>query len=193
MASIPLSVDYRSFVKTYLEAGETSLLDLELDDGKKMKVLIADVQYHPVSYRVLHARFFKVNLKEKTEVDVPVVIKGEEDIPLVKSGDALLLTQLTEITVSALPSDLPHEFVIDVSGLSEIGDSIKISDLDYDREKVEIVGNNEEDVVVVLDYAQEEESEAEEEVSEEDLISNVEATAEKPANEEEEASADKSE
>ncbi len=192
MDSIPLSVDYRAFVKTYLEAGETSLLDLELDDGKKMKVLIADVQHHPVSYKILHARFFKVNLKEKTEVDVPVVLTGEEDIPLVKSGEALLLTQLAEITVSALPSDLPHEFVVDVSGLSEIGDSIKISDLDYDREKVEIVGNNEEDVVVVLDYAQEEEVEAEE-VSEEDLISNVEATAEKPASEEDATSADKSE
>lgn len=177
--SIPLSVDYKEFVNTYIEAGETSLVDLEIEGQKSpLKVLIADVQLNPVNYKALHARFFKVNLKEKTEVDIPVIVEGEELIPSVKSGEALVLTQLSEIAVSALPSDLPKEFVVNVSGLVEIGDSIKVADLQYDREKVTLVDNAEDDIIAILDYAQSEE-ELEEEVSEEELIAGVTATEEK--------------
>ncbi|HOM77725.1 50S ribosomal protein L25 [Patescibacteria group bacterium] len=185
--SIPLSVGYKEFVDTYIEAGETSLVDLAVEGEKEpFKVLISDVQLNPVNNSVLHTRFFKVNLKEKTEVDVPVVIEGEESIPLVKTKEALVLTQLSEITVSALPADLPKEFVVDVSGLVEIGDSIKVSDLQYDREKVEIVAQEEDAIVAILDYAQSEEAEEDEEVSEEELVAGVEATGEKGASEDSE-------
>jgi large subunit ribosomal protein L25 len=190
--SIPLSVDYKGFVDTFIEAGETSLIDLEIEGQKTpLKVLISDVQLNPVNYKVLHARFFKVNLKEKTEVDVPVTVEGEELIPLVKSGEALVLTQLSEIAVSALPSDLPKEFVVNVAGLVEIGDSIKVADLQYDREKVEIVDNDPDDVVAILEHAQAEEEE-EEEVTEEELVAGVEATEEKEETEEGDNTEDKS-
>jgi len=180
-------VGYKEFVDTYIEAGETSLVDLAVEGEKEpFKVLISDVQLNPVNNSVLHTRFFKVNLKEKTEVDVPVVIEGEESIPLVKTKEALVLTQLSEITVSALPADLPKEFVVDVSGLVEIGDSIKVSDLQYDREKVEIVAQEEDAIVAILDYAQSEEAEEDEEVSEEELVAGVEATGEKGASEDSE-------
>ena len=191
--SIPLSVDYKEFVDTYIEAGETSLVDLALEGEKTpFKVLISDVQLNPVDYKALHVRFFKVNLKEKTEVGVPVEIINDDVIPLVKSGEALVLTQLSEVTVSALPSELPKEFIVDVSSLVEIGDSIKISDLSFDREKVEIVGHEDDDIVAILDYAQSEEEEEEEaEVSEEELIAGVEATEEKEASEEDEGAGEK--
>ena len=184
--SISLSIDYKAFVDTYLDAGETSLLDLVIDAQKEpVKVLISDVQLNPVNYKILHVGFFKVNLTERTEVDIPVEIQGDDSIPLVKIGEALVLTQLSEVTVSALPSDLPKEFIVDVSGLAEIGDSIKIGDLEYDREKVEVVGYEEDDVVAILDYATIEEEEEEEALTEEELIAGMTATEEREETEEE--------
>lgn len=185
--SIPLIVDYRDFVKVYTQAGATSLVDLAVEGYENpFKVLISDVQLNPVDYRILHARFFKVNLKEKTEVNVPVVITGEELIPLVKSGEALILTQLGEVTVSALPMDLPREFVVDVSKLSKIGDSIKISDLDYDNKKVEIIDQSPDAIVAILDAVQAEEA-PEEKVTEEEMVAGIEATEEKSEEEAEDS------
>lgn len=178
--SIPISVDYRDFVKAYREAGETTLVDIKVEGVKEpYKVLIKELQLHPVSYEVLHASLYKVNLKEKTTADIPVSVEGDEQIELVKSGEALVLTQLNEVTVSALPTDLPHKFVLDVSDLEEIGDSKTIADLEFDPEKVEVVDKEPEDIVAVLDYATIEEEEEEEELTEEELIEGLEATEER--------------
>ena len=79
-------------------------------------------------------------------------------------------------TISALPTELLNEFVVDVSKIAEIGEGISIGDLDYDKEKVEIVDLEKDEMVVKLDYPMEEEEE--EEVSEEELIEGIEATEE---------------
>ncbi len=180
MDSIPLAVDYKVFVDTYRKAGETTLLDLVIDESKdSVKVLVKDIQLDPVTSEAIHIGFFKVNLKEKTQVDIPVVLLGEESIPLIKSGEGLLLSQLTEITVECLPSDIPHQFEVDVSSLIEIGDTITIADLKYDSSKVELVDRNPEDIIVALDYAVMEEVEEEAVVTEEELIAGVDATKEK--------------
>lgn len=178
--SLPVTLGYKDFVKAYTEAGETTLVDVKVEGVKEpYKVLIKELQLHPVSWDVMHVSLYKVNLKEKTTADIPVVIEGEDEIALVKSGEALVLTQLNEVTVSALPTDLPHEFIVDVSGLEEIGDSINISDLQYDSDKVEIVEHQPEDTVAVLDYATIEEEEEEEVLTEEELIEGLEATEER--------------
>jgi len=154
--SIPITLDHSEFLKSYRESGETALVDVVVEGTKEpYKVLVKEVQVHPVNYAVTHVGFYKVNLMERTSADIPVVVENEEDIALVKSGEALVLTQLNEITVSALPTDLPREFVLDV----------------------EITEHAPEDVVASLDYATIEE-EPEEEVAEEDLIEGLEATEE---------------
>ena len=186
--SISIAIDYREFLKAYKESGETTLIDIIAEGTKEpYRVLVKEVQVHPVDYAITHVSFHKVNLKEKTSADIPVVIENEENVALVKSGEALVLTQLNEITVEALPTDLPHEFVVDVSGFAEIGDVITVADLIYDHEKVEIVDHGLEDVVVILDYATIEEVE-EEEVAEEELIGGLEATKESVKEEAEEGS-----
>lgn len=181
--SIPVSLDYKEFFDAYRQAGETTLVDVLVNDAEgaktqKYPVLIKEIQLHPVSWEILHASFYKVNLKEKTTASIPVVTEGEETIALVKTGEALVLTQLSEIEVEALPMDLPHEFIVDVSHLEEIGDAVTVGELEFDREKVEIVGHEEDAVVVALDYATIEEEEEEEELTEEELIAGMEATEE---------------
>ncbi len=179
MESTPVTVGVKDFIDVYRESGESALVDLSIESSKNpIKVLIRDVQLDPLDYSVLHVSFYKVDLTEKTEVDIPIILEGQDQIELVKVGEALVLSQLNEIMVSALPSELPREFVVDVSGLEEIGDSITVGNLDYDREKVEIVDHSEDDVIAVLDYATIEEEEEEEVLTEEDLIAGLEATEE---------------
>jgi len=184
MESVNISMDYNTFEKTFKQAGETDLLDV-VTEKEKYKVLIKDVQYDPVTTRISHASFYKPDLTVKTEAQVPVQIIGEDKNELIKSGAALALQLLQEITVEALPEDIPHDFVIDVSGINEIGQGITISQLDYDKEKVSIPDMDPEEMVVRIDeiVIQEEEPEAAP-VSEEEAIAGLEATAEKPENEE---------
>jgi large subunit ribosomal protein L25 len=179
LESTPLTLDYVSFVKVYGDAGETSLVDLMID-GTRERVLVKDVQLDPITLNPIHVGFHKVNLKEKISAAIPVEVVGEEENELVKSGEALVLTLLNEITVEALPTDFPSEFTVDVSGLKEVGDGITIAQLEYDREKVEITDYDSDEIVVKLDYAQMQETE---EVTEEEALAQVEASEELSAEE----------
>lgn len=181
--SIPLSVDLTQFKKIYREAGETSLVDLKFN-GKSEKVLIKETQLHPVTLDPIHINFHKVDLKEKIRANVPVKVIGEEESPIIKSGEGLLLTLLSEIEVEALPADLPPVFKIDISLLSEIGQSVTVAELKFDREKVEVVDLESDELVVKIDYAEMEE-EPEEEITEEELVEGVEAAEEREIKEEE--------
>lgn len=175
MDSVSVTVDLNKFIKVFDEVGETGLVDVDVD-GSKTKVLIKDVQYDPISLTPIHASFHKVNLKEKIEANIPVKVIGSEENELVKNGEGLVLVLLNEIKVEALPADLPSEFTVDVSGITELGGGITVAELNYDREKVEISDLEPEELVVKIDKAEMEE--IVEEVSEEEALAQVEASEE---------------
>ena len=175
-----------AFAKLFSKAGETSLVDLKIED-KSYKVLINDVQFDPVSDKIIHAGFYKPNLKEKTEVHVPVKVIGEEANPLIKSGEGVALQLMNEILVRALPSDLPEAFVIDVSLLTKVGNGVTVGELSFDKSKVEIIHLDADELVVKLDnavMAQTAEDTAAEALSEQEAIEKLEALKEKKPEEE---------
>ncbi len=179
-----ITLNYNEFDKTYKKAGKTNLINISLGE-EKVKVLVKDVQYDPVSGNISHASFYRPDLTVKTEAQVPVEIVGEEVNELIKSGTALALQLLQEITVEALPEDIPHSFTIDVSNMNELGQGVTIGQLEYDREKVSIPALDPEELVVRIDEIIIKEEEPEEAtVSEEEAIAGLEATSEKPEEEE---------
>ena len=184
MESVSLSLGYNDFDKTFQKAGETDLIDIEAED-MKFKVLIKDTQKDPVSGKFIHVGFYKPDLTVKTEAQVPITVIGEENNDLIKNNTGIALQLLQEITVEALPQDIPHEFIVDVSSLNEFGQGITISQLEYNKEKVSIPDVDPEEMVVRMDEITVEE-EPEEAVSEKDAIAGLEATEEKPAEEGEE-------
>ncbi len=196
--SLPVTLGFVEFSKVYKDAGETALIDFALE-GINFKVLISEVQLNPMSLKPIHAVFRKVDLKEKLTAQIPVEIVNEELNPLIKAGEAILLKLLNEITVEALPSDLPKEFIIDAVKLINIGDEIKVADLEYNRAKVEISEYNANEPVAKLDKV--EEMKIEEEIApaltEEEALAKVTATAElsdeEKAKREEEKKAEKGE
>lgn len=141
-----VTVSTVDFQKAYDSAGETGLIDLKIGEDKIRPVLIRDVQYDPIKDQVLHIDFYQVNLKEKVQVPVPLVLVGEEP-EKVHSGDAVVLQTLSEVQVEALPTDLVESIEVNQNSLKEIDDSITVADLSYDRSKLTILSDGEEVVV----------------------------------------------
>ena len=191
LESLPIVVDYNDFVKVFEEMGETQVFDINLDDGEKHPVLVKEMQLDPISSKPIHIGFYEVNLKEKITANIPVEIENDEENELVKAGEAIVLTLMNEIVVEALPNDLPEKFVVDAIKLEDMDSTITIADMEYDREKVEIVGVEADEIVAKLDYAQMlEEEEEEEEIDEAEAIAGLEATGEKDADEDGEESSE---
>jgi large subunit ribosomal protein L25 len=175
----PVELDLDTFRRVYEEAGESTLLDLDLG-GKKEKILITDVQRDPLG-KLLHADLRRVAAGEKITATVPVEVVGES-IP-VRAGEGVLLTLLNEVEVECFPQDLPQKIIVDISKLTEVGTGIALKDLSLDLSKVTIVGHELDELVVKIDFPQEEEVE-EVPVAEAEAIAGVEAIKEKPEGEE---------
>ena len=160
LESVAVSLPEKQFRAISKSAGETGVIYLKIEgEEKERPVLIHGVTRHPVNSSLIHADLYQVNLREKTTANVPVVLVGENELE--KNGEALLMQVINEIPVEALPTDIPHEFEIDITNLTEVGQSVKISDLSYDREKVEILTEPEESILIVQEAQMpEEESEA---------------------------------
>ena len=123
--SQPIEINLKEFKKIFAEAGESSLLSLDLA-GKKFSVLVHEIQTDPVSGEFSHIDFYQPILTEAVEVNVLLI----GDAPAVKDLGGTLVKGFQEIAVSALPENLPHEIIVDVSRLKTFEDEIKVSDLE---------------------------------------------------------------
>lgn len=121
-----LFVDSKDFLKVWKQAGESSIVSLQSPDGKK-DVLIQDVSFHSVSGKPLHADFYMVKADQLIKVSVPVRFEGVA--PAAKTFGGVLVKVMHEIEVEALPANLPHEFIVDVSKIVNLEDTITVKDI----------------------------------------------------------------
>lgn len=121
-----LKVSEKEFQKVYEEAGESSLIQLG-SQKEGMPVLIREVQRDPVRGNVIHVDFYQPPLDEEIEVTVPLMFQGEA--LAVRDLGGTLLKNIQEVPVKALPQNLPHEIVVDISKLTTFEDKILIRDL----------------------------------------------------------------
>lgn len=160
--STQISLEQVPFLKLYKEAGESTLIKVKIEGDKTKECLISEVQFHPVSSNITSVNFYEVDLTSKITANIPVEIIGEDLNPIIKSGDAILLSVLSEVEVECLPRDLPSHFKVDVSGLKEIGEMISIAEaIHVDESKVTILTDKTE-ILVKLDHAQQKEEIVEE-------------------------------
>lgn len=152
--SLSIQLIAKEFMTVYGRAGETSLVDLKID-GEIKPVLISHIQKNPVTDEIIHVDFHQVDLKEKVKAAVPLEIIGES--PADKSGMGILVQQMSEIEVEALPTDLPEKIMVDVSRLENVDEAILVKDLVFDKEKVAIDQDGEQIVVKIEPPAKEEE------------------------------------
>lgn len=176
-----LAVSQRDFQKIYKEAGSSSLVNLIIDSEPPRRVLIHEVQADPISGKFIHADFYQVKMTEKIKAEVSLVFVGASRA--VKEKGGVLVKNITELEVEALPEDLPHELIVDISSLKTFEDAVKISDLKLPK-GVEVLAEKEEIVAMVSPPRSEEELKA----LEEEVVEKVEEVAvEKEKKEEEKA------
>lgn len=122
----PISVDAHTLKLLLRE--RHSLINVDLS-GKKHRVVVRDVQYHPVSSDVIHIDFMEVKKGSKLSMAIPVSFEGKPKG--VKEGGILDIIR-HEVEIEVLPKDIPNEITINIDNL-EIGDSVRVEDLKADK------------------------------------------------------------
>jgi large subunit ribosomal protein L25 len=108
--------------------GMHTILDVVLDGGRSMPSILKDFQQDPLRGKLVHVDLLEVRLDQTITATVTVQLVGGEDAPGVREGGAL--SQVArEVTVEALPMEVPEHLELDVSGM-EMGDTLRIADLD---------------------------------------------------------------
>jgi len=160
-----LALDQTNFNRLYKDAGSSNLIDLTIG-ADSAKVLIHDIQLHPINGKIMHVDFLKIDMKEKIKTEIPLEIVGETALVIEQEGS--LITSKDAVTVECLPNDLVDHIKVDVSALTEFDQNIKVSDLKVPQ-GIEILDDPEEVIVLVQPPRSDEELEALEEAVVEDV------------------------
>ena len=150
----PLSIvlDAHGASRTLAKATSSSLVTIELD-GKQYPTLVREKQLDFIRNELIHVDFMAVSMTEKITASVGIHLEGTA--PAVKDFNAIIVNNLTELEVECLPADLPERFVVDISGLAEVGDGVYVKDV-APPPNVAILSDPEEMIVVATAMAAEE-------------------------------------
>lgn len=136
---VNVQLDERAFNQALsTHASEHLLMDLEIVGGETKKVLLQEVQHHPLTGRVLHADFHEISMTEKLRVKIPVRLVNDP-VGVVTDGGVMEYL-MREIEVECLPGDIVEGFDVDVAAM-KIGDSLSAGDIPLDPSKYTLITN----------------------------------------------------
>lgn len=148
-----LWVKMLDFERAFAKAGESAIIELELE-GKKVAVLVHELQHEAMSGRPNHIDFFQVNMKEEVETEIPLEFVGES--AAVKALGGTLVKNVDAVPVKCLPADLPEKFEVNLEKLATFEDVIDVNDLKVAK-GVEILLDAETVIAMVSEPRSEEE------------------------------------
>jgi large subunit ribosomal protein L25 len=167
--SIPVTVDPKQIIKILRSStGGNTIFQFSLEGERQTerRVIIRDLQYHPIKETLLHVDLYEISLDEEITVKVPIELVGEAKG--VANG-GVLNHLLWELEIECLPTRIPPKIEVDVSAL-DIGDIITVADLPI-PEQVKVLQDPEDPVVSVTFVTVKEEAEEEAaEVTEPEVI-----------------------
>ncbi len=135
----------------------SSLVTIELE-GKEYPSLVRERQRDYIKGNLTHVDFLAVDLKEKIRATVGIQFVGVS--PAVKDYNGVLVHNVERLEVECLPTDLPERVTVDISILKEIGDGIRVREVDAMLTDKVVVLNDPDDMVAVVTAAKEEAEEA---------------------------------
>jgi large subunit ribosomal protein L25 len=102
-----------------------ALIDVRFDGSSPTPVVVKEQQRDPVRGELIHLDLLEVKLDQEIQAEVPIELLGTEEAPGVKEGG--VLEHVThQITIEALPTEIPESIPADVSGMA-IGDTLQLS------------------------------------------------------------------
>jgi large subunit ribosomal protein L25 len=118
--------------KNLVYTPEAHLVNLSIED-KEYKAVLKDMQFHPVSDKILHADFVEILEDKPVVIGIPIKVTGDS-IGVIAGGK--LNIKKRNLKVKGLPGDLPEFLLIDITNL-KIHESVKVGDLSF--EKIELL------------------------------------------------------
>lgn len=125
--NIPIEVDALE-LRHLVYTSETHIIDLELNDGSKEMAVLREVQFDPITDRMMHFDLIGVVKGQLMIFEVPVVLEG---VPAGVRDGAVLTQTVHKVEVECLPRNLPEYIAVDVSPLVA-GDSLSVGDINID-------------------------------------------------------------
>lgn len=123
-AAQSLALDYKEFKTAFTTSeGNRSLYTLDIEGQGSVPALLKDFQVDPLSRKVIHADFYKLDPAKPVTVKVPVILTGK---PAGVEKGGQLQTGAREVNITTLPDKAPSEVVVDVSSLG-LGHSLHLS------------------------------------------------------------------
>ncbi|MFA7686288.1 MAG: 50S ribosomal protein L25/general stress protein Ctc [Moheibacter sp.] len=107
------STDEKSF-KNLVYTPEAHTVKLELSDGTKVHAILQDIQFHPVTDKIIHADFFELQDDKAVAIEIPVRLTGRAR-GVVNGG--VLRFNMRKLKVRAIPANLPDEILIDITSM----------------------------------------------------------------------------
>ena len=184
--SISIQTPLSELQRVFRAVDRNAVVQMEIDGGDTVPVVLREVQRHPVNGQLLHVDFYQVDLTRMIHSEARLVLIG--DAEAVALGGTLVQS-LEYLALEALPLEMPSEVEVDISGLAEFGSSVLVRDITL-PEGVRALADEAVAIATVLAprLVEEEEEEGIEPVE----LPEGEAPAEQPAEAEAAADADES-
>ncbi len=112
----------------YTPSAHTVVLDI--DGDQKINAILQDIQFHPVSDKILHVDFYQLFDDKEVSMDIPVTIEGSAPGVMLEGGT--LVVSKRKLKVKTLPNNLPDFITVDISEL-RLGGKISVIDLEADN------------------------------------------------------------
>jgi large subunit ribosomal protein L25 len=113
---VSLVVHEKALESTLRHGGNSQLVEVHVNDGSTLNVLVREVQRHPVHHRAMHVDMYLVRMDQKQQVSVPLVQVGK---PTALVTGLMVLQPHEMIEIEALPADIPASIEVDITELSE--------------------------------------------------------------------------
>jgi large subunit ribosomal protein L25 len=126
----PLHIDVLdTTINPLVFTSKTHLISLEIEGQEERECIIKDIQFDPVTDKVIHFDLLGLTKGEKIVLEVPVQLVGT---PIGVKEGGVIQHVMHKLEVECLPRNIPEHIVVDVSAL-KLGDSIHIGDLQIEE------------------------------------------------------------
>ncbi|MFH0908805.1 MAG: 50S ribosomal protein L25 [bacterium] len=117
---------------------EHLIMDLDITGQATRKVLLQEVQHHPISGKIIHVDFHEISMTKKLRLEIPIKLVGEP-VGVTQQGGVIEYL-IRAVQVECLPSDIVEHIDVDVTKL-DIGDRLTVGDIALDMAKYSILTN----------------------------------------------------
>ncbi|QPQ32916.1 50S ribosomal protein L25/general stress protein Ctc [Lysinibacillus sp. JNUCC 51] len=142
--STPISISEKEFRKSIQKNGQNGVFSMELD-GKKVNVVVSEIQQCSMKDEVNHIDFLAINMSEVIESEVPIKLVGES---VGISVGGILMQPNLDVKIKVKPAEIPEAIEVDITEL-KIGETITVADI---RDKIEfdIISENDHTLVTIM-------------------------------------------